>query len=77
MADFDDSFGITDDVLTQLENIEISLLNSSFHVSSEDESDYQLLPTKRNWRRIVHLDIEHHVDKLSPDKRKHQFSDNC
>lgn len=37
MCDFDDAFEITEEDLTQLQNIEISLLNSSFRISSDEE----------------------------------------
>ncbi|XP_045765134.1 piggyBac transposable element-derived protein 4-like [Maniola jurtina] len=59
MADFDDDgFEITEDILTQLNDIEISLLNNSFQLSSEDEDDYQILPTKKKRRRIIQSDSE-------------------
>ncbi|CAG4981679.1 unnamed protein product [Colias eurytheme] len=52
MDDFED-FEITNDDLTQIENIEISLLNSSFQLSSESEEEYDLQPPLRKRRRRV------------------------
>lgn len=57
MCDFDDAFEITEEDLTQLQNIEISLLNSSFHISS-DEEERQIVPTRQNRRRIIRSDSE-------------------
>lgn len=58
MCDFDDAFEITEEDLTQLQNIEISLLNSSFRISSDEEEE-QIAPTRQTRRvRIIRSDSE-------------------
>lgn len=57
MDDFD-KFEITEDDLTQLDNIEISLLNNSFHISSDEEYVYSIVPSKRKFRRVIMSESE-------------------
>lgn len=64
MDDFED-FEITNDDLTQIENIEIRLLNSSFQLSSESEEECHLQPPLRKRRQRV-LSISDTSD-IEPD----------
>lgn len=56
MDDFED-FQITNEHLTQIENIEISLLNSSFQLTSdfEEEDDILLPPLRKRRRRVLSI----------------------
>lgn len=51
MDDFDD-FELTQEELTQLESIEINLLNQSLQIDSDDD-EYEVQRTNRRCRRII------------------------
>lgn len=51
-----DEFYITQEDLTQIDNIEFDLLNRSLHLSSDEENDIQ--PPRSNRRRIILSDSE-------------------
>lgn len=56
MDEFED-FEINLEDLLQIEELEINLLNNSFHVSSEEE-DLNIQPVTRKRRRIMVIDSE-------------------
>lgn len=59
MEDFGtDDFDITEEHLEQLENIEISLLNSSFIINSDSDYSEEIQPPKRKRRRILESESE-------------------
>lgn len=59
MEDFD-NFEVTQEDLEQIDNIEINLLNSSFHISSGDEEEACLVSqlNKRRRRRIIYSESD-------------------
>lgn len=54
--DIFEDFDISQDDLSQIDQIEINLLNNSFHISSDEEDNFQ--PVSRKRRRIMVIDSE-------------------
>lgn len=76
MEEFE-NFEVTQEDLEQIDNIEINLLNSSFHISSEDEDDNILpLPSNKRRRRIIRSESEDsELENTTPDMPEHTQTD--
>ncbi|KAF9424609.1 hypothetical protein HW555_000420, partial [Spodoptera exigua] len=62
--DMFEDFDISQDDLSQLDQIEINLLNNSFHISSDEEDNIH--PVSRNRRRIMVIDSEESESEERP-----------
>lgn len=56
IMDFFEEFEITQDDLSQIEELEINLLNNSFHISSDEDEIIHPVPRRR--RRIMVIESE-------------------